>query len=315
MKMKKIALVFMMALATLFTYGQDGIQLTSEVGNSQWVHNDTRNGLVITYNYSLEQNRGTKLSISLSISNGSETVNYGSIVLTSENVLNTSALSKLLKEKYVSLFAQYGRNTLMNHANSLNSMVQNLKDTLNDRNEHSFVYQGLRMFQSIAKGAIRDVNNQGTVNFTVFEGYKNGLNSFECEEDLKFNVSDFKSYLNNRKITDNSNVGIDYYLGALNNVNSGELSFDVITLKLESYFDSQNFPARQNPNGDGTYSKLPQGGQCGCCGNYSGNCYFWSSACLAHDMACQQCQWQACFGGCVPSSCSGNTISWYWFLL
>lgn len=317
--MIKIITTFLFSLCLTIAFCQtsrpDGIQESLEVGASQWVHQNIQNGYTITYDYSLQQNRGTKLTVSLIISDGRVIVDYGSIELTTENVLSVSELNFMLKSKYSNLFALYGKNSFLAHLGSLNSMVKSVKDTLNSRNEHSFVYQGLRMFQSIFKGALRDINNDGSVNFTLFGGYQNGLNSFECEEDLVFNVADFKSYLNSRKTVDATNVGIDYFLGALNSSTSSVMTFSEIQSKLDVYFDNQNYPSRPSPNGDGSYSKVPQGGQCGCCGNYSGNCYYWSSVCLAHDMACQQCQWQACFGGCVPGSCSGNTISWYWFLV
>lgn len=299
----------------LVSFGQNGIQQSYEVSNSQWIHNDVSNGIIITYSFDLQQNTGTKLTTSLNISNGNTNVNYGNIELTNDNVLNAVDLGIILQSKYSSLITQYGKNTLLNNVNALNVMIGNIKDTLNDRKQHSFVYQALRMYQSISKGVLRDLSNTGIVNFTIFDGYINGLNSFECAEDIKFNIVDFKDYLNIRKLTDNNNIGIDYYLAALNNINENELSLTEINIKLKGYFETQSFPIRQYSRQEqGTAGKWPQGGQCGCCGNYSGNCYYWSNACLAHDMACQRCQWQACFGGCVPSSCSGNTIAWYWML-
>lgn len=146
--------------------------------------------------------------------------------------------------------------------------------------------------------------------FTVFGGYINAINPFVCEEDMIFNIVNFRQYLRNRKLTDKNNVGIDYYLGALQNQTSKALNIFQINQRLNAYFIAQ----RQLPTNSIALS-LPQGVECGCCGNYSGTCDFWSSVCLAHDMACQQCQWDLCFAGCVPSSCSGNTIAWYWFLV
>ncbi len=153
-------------------------------------------------------------------------------------------------------------------------------------------------------GAERDTNGSGNVDFTVFGGYENAINSFVCEQEIIINIIDFRNYLINRKQTDKSNVGIDYYLGALQNETAISLNQFEINQKLSFYFFTTQGRAA-----------WPQGGQCGCCGNYSGNCYYWSSACLAHDMACQQCQHSWCFSGCVPSSCSGNTIAWYWWIV
>lgn len=46
------------------------------------------------------------------------------------------------------------------------------------------------------------------------------------------------------------------------------------------------------------------GGECGCCGNYSGPCYYCSVVCYTHDQTCETCtpRWY-CFSGCVPGSC------------
>jgi hypothetical protein len=43
-----------------------------------------------------------------------------------------------------------------------------------------------------------------------------------------------------------------------------------------------------------------QGGDCGCCNNYSGPCYFCHLGCYMHDQACEDCGW-----GCGPTCVSG----------
>ena len=181
-------------------------------------------------------------------------------------------------------------------------MVLNVKDTISQRNQYSFVYQGLFIYQSLLVGAKRDTKNIGSIDFTVMSSYILVGSSFVCKEEVFINISDFKQYLEERKKWDKKNVGIDYYLGALKNESSTELNMIEITVRLEEYFQSK-------------FGRWPQGGECGCCMNYSGPCYYWNEICLAHDMACQRCQHSWCFSGCVPSSCSGNTISWYWWLI
>lgn len=133
------------------------------------------------------------------------------------------------------------------------------------------------------------------------DSYINGINSFSCEEDEYINIPMFKSYLNTLKNT-STDPGIDYFLGALSNVTTQTLNIVQITSRLNTYFASR--------------FGWPQGGQCGCCGNYQGPCLFWSKICLIHDYQCQTCtpRWY-CFPGCVASSCSGNTISWYWWTI
>jgi hypothetical protein len=47
-----------------------------------------------------------------------------------------------------------------------------------------------------------------------------------------------------------------------------------------------------------------RGSDCGCCGNYSGPCWYCDVICLAHDIACQNCSpsW-FCLPGCVAGPC------------
>jgi len=42
-----------------------------------------------------------------------------------------------------------------------------------------------------------------------------------------------------------------------------------------------------------------QGGDWGCCGNYSGQCWYCATACLVHDMLCTNCAHWYCGSGCV----------------
>jgi len=268
----------------------------------QWVYQNVSNNITITYNYQLSViGTDSSLNGNLLVNDGqqNQTVDFGALSLNSSNVLNKDSLSQMLKSKYQRLFLTYGKSVLLRESAFLEAMVSAVKDT--SANQYSYVFQALRMFESVADAAKRDSANTGLVDFTVSEGYIVNIFSFIVDEDFYINIHDFKKYLTDRKLTDSNNVGIDYYLGALAN-DTGTLSMKVITARLTDYFQS-------------TYARWPQGGQCGCCGNYSGSCYYWNSICLAHDMACQRCQWQACLPGCRPTSCSGNTISWYWWLL
>jgi len=273
--------------------------------NAQWIHNDNKNGIKITYSFDLSVQQGdSSLSLSLSIEDRDEnrTYDYGTIELNSKNAVDSNSLSKILKDKDSALLKQYGNDIIVKHSEYISTMVLNVKDTISQRNQYSFVYQGLFIYQSLLVGAKRDTKNIGSIDFTVMSSYILVGSSFVCKEEVFINISDFKQYLEERKKWDKKNVGIDYYLGALKNESSTELNMIEITVRLEEYFQSK-------------FGRWPQGGECGCCMNYSGPCYYWNEICLAHDMACQRCQHSWCFSGCVPSSCSGNTISWYWWLI
>jgi hypothetical protein len=275
----------------------------SHFSYAQWVHNDIKNGIKIAYDFDLVVNNAdSSLIVSLKITDNAlkKTIDYGKINLNSTNVIDSTKLSNLLKTNYAKIFSENGKKTISKHSKYLSTMTQSIKDTISQKKQRSFVYQGLFIFQSLLNGADRDTNNNGNITFSTMGSYPVALSSFVCAEEVLLNIDDFKTYLRERKEWDKTNLGIDYYLGALDK-KSGTKNMVEIIDDLEVYFNST--------------LGWPQGGECGCCGNYSGNCYYWNSACLAHDMACQRCQYSWCFSGCVPSSCKNNTIAWYWWAL
>jgi hypothetical protein len=274
---------------------------------AQSISSSTTSGIEITFNYQkIITDRDSSLQINIVINDPllSQPANYGIFTLNNRNILNRDSLAILLKAKYTVILGQFSYQTLLRHSRAIDQMVTNIRDTISQKSIRSFIFQGIFIFKSLFDGAKRDPNGTGNIDFTVFGGYENALNSFVCEQDIIINIADFRTYLINRKQTDSANVGIDYYLGALQNETATTLNQFQINQKLTTYFSQTQ-----------SYAAWPQGGQCGCCANYPGNCYYWSSICLAHDMACQQCQYSWCFSGCVPSSCSGNTIAWYWWVL
>lgn len=184
----------------------------------QWIHNDEKNVVQITYDFSLNVKDGdSSLSLNLTINDKQEnqTFDYGNIILNSKNVLDSNYLSKLLNTKYSTFWKQYGREIILKHSGYLSLMALNVRDTISQRNQHSFVYQGLFMFRSLLNGAKRDTKNNGVINFTVLDSYVLALSSFGCKEEVYINIPDFKNYLEERKKWDKENKGIDYYLGAL----------------------------------------------------------------------------------------------------
>ncbi|MEJ7611329.1 MAG: hypothetical protein WKF88_09150 [Ferruginibacter sp.] len=136
--------------------------------------------------------------------------------------------------------------------------------------------------------------------------YLNVISSFVCMEDVWINVDSFKLYLYARQVRDTANLGIGYYLGALRNVSGVTLNVMQLTDLLSLYFGKDEAGKVQWPNGT----------LCGCCGNYNAPCAKWNQACLAHDMLCQTCfNVYVCFYDCVPTSCQGNTIPWWWMII
>jgi hypothetical protein len=281
--------------------------LYSTIFAQQWVHTDVSNNIKITYDYSqTTQSTDTSLLLGLQIRDLSTNTiyNYGTISLSTSNVRDSLQLNPMIKQKYVNILDSIGKPLIDSHLRHFNIMIANIRDTIG-RNKNSYVYQGLFMFQSAMNGVNRDPSGSGNIKFSVSGTYILQITSFVVQEDQIINVGDFIDYLNARKVWDTANLGIDYYLGALANTNEDNLNAVQITQLLTNYF------AQTQSNG-----KFPQGNQCGCCGNYVGNCAFWSHWCLLHDRACQSCAYIWCGPQCQPIPCSQTgSVSWYWFVL
>lgn len=250
----------------------------------------------IIYDYKLTvDNADSSLLLHLKVMDWKNTTayDYGSFELNKDNVHNNEALVEILKSRYQQAHKAYGKELILSHQSALFLMVQFIKDSIKQDQQYSYVYQGLNMFLTILNAAKRDLSNSGTVSFHVLDSYNVMLSSFGCTEDFIINIPKFKEYLIKRKARDKDNLGIEYYLGALENVNDNTLTSEQIHTILIDYFQG----------------KWPPGTACGCCGNYSGPCLFWSYYCLQHDQACERCQWLLCFPGCHPSSCAGNSIT------
>lgn len=275
-----------------------------EVPGNQWTYKDPVTGAILTYTWSLTAaGTDTSLVTSLVLTDDAArfTLEYGTLNLDQHNVRDKDALSLLLNDAYRNIFTRYGTSTLQTYSGLVEKMLASLAESAELRTMKSLVFQSLGMFNTLAKAINRDISQSGKVTFSPFEGYIRGISSFTVEEDEIIDARNFKSFLNVKKST-SPDEGIDYYLNALR-FESGVLNVKQVNSKLDTYFNT-------------TLGRWPQGGQCGCCGNYSGPCVYWSSVCLVHDYQCQSCspRWY-CLPGCVASSCSGNTISWYWFLV
>ncbi len=271
--------------------------------NGQWVYTD--NNVNVTYTYEINSNNGdTILNTSLSVSDLviPKTYVLGNFVFKMNNIRNKDSISNILSTQYQILKQQYSLSELINISSSVEKLLIQQVNSLQRDKLRSLVYQALGIYNSLIKGSLRD-NGGSEVIFTPSDSYIVGINTFSCEEEQVINIKKFISYLTTQKSINPNDPGYDYFLNALKNETRPTLNIKELNAKLADYFNS-------------TMGRWPQGGQCGCCGNYTGNCYYWNSICLMHDYQCQTCSpaWY-CGPTCVSSSCSGNTISWYWFLV
>lgn len=131
---------------------------------------------------------------------------------------------------------------------------------------------------------------------------------FLCQQDVKYNVADL---LNNLESDSSTFIG-KYDSLTFQNVRSylqkKSLETDFVTFE-DSYIELSNGVSSDNFNDviddqiELGWCLLGPGSALGCCGNYSGCCWFWNETCLMHDIACWCCKprWY-CFDGCVSGS-------------
>lgn len=136
-------------------------------------------------------------------------------------------------------------------------------------------------------------NKLASLKCTTYNGYIVGLSPYFAKEDIIINKKMAIAYLsgNPSKLTkQKANIIVDL-LKAYNREN-------FTLLELESLLDVKYHEKST------TLRVLLEGGDCGCCGNYSGHCWMTSIYCWEHDMLCQSCtpRW-FCFSGCKPTPC------------
>lgn len=200
-------------------------------------------------------------------------------------------------KKYNDYSVNYGIAKLLLHSKIIRNSLSDFKSKNDFNSMYALNNLGLFIFHSILNGAER--NQQ--ISFNTHEGFILGICSFACEEDMVLEYIEIENYVKSNNSNNPDKLGISYINDILPRLNKQNVSILSLRNELNTYFNS-------------TSRGWPDGGQCGCCGNYEGPCVYWSLTCLAHDMACQQCQHWWCFSGCGPTSCRGNTLPWYKFL-
>ncbi|TAE13349.1 MAG: hypothetical protein EAZ47_05300 [Bacteroidetes bacterium] len=165
-------------------------------GKAQWSFKDTKNGIEVDYNFQkfvVRNDTSIYVDIVITDKQIAQPVNYGGFLLNSRNIFDKDSLSNMLKEKYFQIVSDYGTETILRHGIFVEQMILAVKDTLSPRNRHSLVFQGLNIFKSLLDGAKRDILSNGKVEFHVFGGFLNALNSFTCEEEVMINIANLNN--------------------------------------------------------------------------------------------------------------------------
>ncbi|MFZ4058530.1 MAG: hypothetical protein ACOYKE_10350 [Ferruginibacter sp.] len=261
-----------------------------------------KNSSIAQQNLSFKQNDITisftsaapsaRTNFSFSINRGTETVAFSNLVYSASSQDERIAVAKTIEKLVNGFTAKISTETLRTFILAIDNFCEQTASKITTDQIKKEDIQSLFVCRAIVVALLRKIENGGiAITCTANESYVRQLSSFSSEEDHFINVNQLKKY-----ITTNTNnalkKGGDYILAALKNVTAEKISTADLKLKLNAYFLTQ---------GDGRW---PRGTDCGCCGNYSGPCYYWSSACLTHDLHCQTCtpRWY-CLSGCVPSVC------------
>ncbi|SMC66302.1 hypothetical protein [Pedobacter africanus] len=131
----------------------------------------------------------------------------------------------------------------------------------------------------------------------VFEGYNLGLSSFALNEDIIVNKPLLQAIISQDLISASSdNRGLYVFQDVLETMNSSTFTLKDLLAAFDVYRNS-------HPELNSFVGWWPRGSSHGCCGNYSGACYYWHPICYVHDKICKKCtpSW-FCFSGCVPDA-------------
>lgn len=149
-------------------------------------------------------------------------------------------------------------------------------------------------------------NNSEDCNCSPVPLYFNDKSPFICQEDLSYNVSDLLTNLNDN-LTEISNHYDSLTIETVRNyleskpIDVTDVSFEEVYVDISGGSPISDFNTNLDDFINAFWCPGLQGSDLGCCGNYSGCCWYSSPVCLAHDLACLNCEpdW-FCLDGCVP---------------
>lgn len=110
---------------------------------------------------------------------------------------------------------------------------------------------------------------------------------FYCQEDYRINRTQLLDIIN-----DNPSVFSDAKSQNFENYLMNLSSTQITYLDYYSFYhdiDDYELSLERTINNNSNRCLIGNGSDLGCCGNYSGCCYWWSHACLIHDVLCSDC--------------------------
>lgn len=304
----KIAFLLILSLTVFACSEQDETLKTTNNNSNEKNFSFKKANLKIDYTSTLTNNQ---LFFKININNISSNKNINETFnINLSKVDFYKDISNQITEKQKRISNDYTLTEIRTMVSVMDDMVLSETNEITNDELKDMRTQGLFVCNSLVKSISRLISKKDILHLrigdgetqttnTVYEGFKREMSSFALDEDLQINVQDYITYIEN-----NPELGIEkgftFVKGILENKNSTNISLtelqnDILTFTINNpnLFEGDSDPV--------TGYRWPQGSDHGCCGNYSGNCWYWHPACWVHDKMCSDCtpRW-FCFSGCVP---------------
>ena len=251
-------------------------------------------------------------TINIQDDNIDKSINENFIVSTEKSDLSIS-ISNQISIKQKELSQRFSKEEIERIATALNNMINLETKNINTKDVVDLKMQGLFMSYSLIKSINRQIiKNNGRpkslddeyfdatiyTSNTVYEGFNRELSPFTLTEDLIINVNVFINYINQAPQYAEEK-GFLFVLEIFNNLNTEHISIYELEQEIITYtlLHPDEFEGDESP----LLFRWPQGSDHGCCGNYSGPCWYWHPICWVHDKMCTDCTpaW-FCLPGCKP---------------
>ncbi len=241
------------------------------------------------------------------------TINYSSNKMSDGNISSSISLTKessdleivssflLNKEDQDTIYRLYTHRDVLEEADRLNNVTSL---SIEDWEDVTAIYENflLSFKQNEDSLFFSDLGQNTAFHFSSFNIVKRSIEAdlpcectpspfyftsttpFMCQEDLIFDINYMKTVLDENKtfLTSIYNQEVvDEVEDYLQSVSEDFLTFNQVYLALEdSVFTNDDL------DDVAKWCPLGQGSDLGCCGNYSGCCWYRNTACLAHDLVC-----------------------------
>jgi len=244
-------------------------------------------------NFKSKKNKNIYVS-ELSIFNKNNSLVYNSNFINDENIDNFKVINN---DKVIELSKKNNsidKENLILYINTvdkfLDFMVIDLKGETLNINQIWFHYSALKINERFLSSSVCEC--------TVHPSYLVGKTNFICLEDHIISAIKLKEEinLNSNTFNDESSKKL---LTFLNSYKDESISFKKV---YDFYYPISDYKSDIKSNStERRRCLLGLGSSHGCCGNYSGCCYYVNPICHIHDAMCSDCKprW-FCLSGCVP---------------